>query len=179
MALSSGCIAGSLKHRRHYFATRKTPLNTSRVLQCSGKGATWRCTKVQYTFGQHTLWKCLYCTLNQKVFFDFVAGFCRSRSSANSFWQGGRRRTHSVKGGLPKWDFFCFTLAGRYRYTHSVAHWLPKWIWRAFSLNDQNQFQDLQKHRVFPLNPFQHVGSKALLKKNYTKASIERCLFSI
>ena len=36
----SGCIACSLKHRRHYFATRKTPLNTSRVLQCSGKGAT-------------------------------------------------------------------------------------------------------------------------------------------
>ena len=36
----SGCIAGSLKHRRHYFATRKTPLNSSRVLQCSGKGAT-------------------------------------------------------------------------------------------------------------------------------------------
>ncbi|MEE0340241.1 MAG: hypothetical protein UD286_02820, partial [Bacteroidales bacterium] len=60
------------------------------------------CTKVQYTFGQHTLWKCLYCTLNQKVFFDFVVGFCRSRSSANSLWQGGGRRAHSVKGGLPK-----------------------------------------------------------------------------
>ena len=26
--------------QRHYFATRKTPLNSSRVLQCSGKGAT-------------------------------------------------------------------------------------------------------------------------------------------
>ena len=26
--------------QRHYFATRKTPLNSSCVLQCSGKGAT-------------------------------------------------------------------------------------------------------------------------------------------
>ena len=26
--------------QRHYFATRKTPLNSSRVLQCSGKGVT-------------------------------------------------------------------------------------------------------------------------------------------
>ena len=26
--------------QRHCFATRKTPLNSSRVLQCSGKGAT-------------------------------------------------------------------------------------------------------------------------------------------
>ena len=36
----SGCIAGSPEGQRHYFATRKTPLNSSRVLQCSGKGAT-------------------------------------------------------------------------------------------------------------------------------------------
>ena len=40
MALPSGCIAGSRKHRRHYFATRKTPLNTSRILQRSAKGVT-------------------------------------------------------------------------------------------------------------------------------------------
>ena len=26
--------------QRHCFATRKTPLNSNRVLQCSGKGAT-------------------------------------------------------------------------------------------------------------------------------------------
>ena len=36
----SGCIACSLKHRRHYFATRKTPLNTCRILQRSTKGVT-------------------------------------------------------------------------------------------------------------------------------------------
>ena len=51
-----------------------------------------------------------------------------SRSSANSLWQGGWRRAHSVRDCLPKWDFFSPTLAGRYRYTRSVAHWLPKWI---------------------------------------------------
>ena len=38
MALPSGCIACSLKHRRNYFATRKTPLNTRRILQRSTKG---------------------------------------------------------------------------------------------------------------------------------------------
>ena len=40
MALPSGCIACSLKHRRNYFATRKTPLNTSPTLQRSTKGVT-------------------------------------------------------------------------------------------------------------------------------------------
>ena len=40
MALPSGCIAGSLEGRHLYFATRKTPLNSSRNLQRSGKGAT-------------------------------------------------------------------------------------------------------------------------------------------
>ncbi len=53
--LSSGCIAGSLKHRHHYFATRKTPLNTSPTLQRSTKGATSRCTKLLYTFRHRTI----------------------------------------------------------------------------------------------------------------------------
>ena len=73
-----------------------------------------------------------------------------SRSSANSLWQGGWRRAHSVKDCLPKWNFFSSTLAGWYRYTRYVAHWLPKWIWWAFSKNGQNQFPVLQKHRISP-----------------------------
>ena len=40
MALPSGCIACSRRVRRHYFATRKTPLNTRRILQRSTKGVT-------------------------------------------------------------------------------------------------------------------------------------------
>ena len=40
MALPSGCIAARRRVRRHHFATRKTPLNTSCVLRCSTKGAT-------------------------------------------------------------------------------------------------------------------------------------------
>ena len=52
-------------------------------------------------------------------------------ASANSLWQGGRRRAHSVRDCLPRWDFFGSTLAGRYQYTLSVALWLPKWIWRS------------------------------------------------
>ena len=28
--------------------------------------------------------------------------FTDSRASANSLWQGGRRRAHFVKGGLPR-----------------------------------------------------------------------------
>ena len=35
-----GVLLARRRVRRHHFATRKTPLNTSRVLQCSGKGAT-------------------------------------------------------------------------------------------------------------------------------------------
>ena len=35
-----GVLLARRRVRRHYFATRKTPLNTRRVLQCSGKGAT-------------------------------------------------------------------------------------------------------------------------------------------
>ena len=36
----SRCIVGSRKVRRHYLATRKTPLNTCRILQRSTKGVT-------------------------------------------------------------------------------------------------------------------------------------------
>ena len=42
----------------------------------------------------------------------------RMGPSANSLWQGRRRRALSVKGSLPKWDFFSATLAGRCHSTH-------------------------------------------------------------
>ena len=35
-----GVFADSRSFRHHYFATRKTPLNTSRILQRSTKGVT-------------------------------------------------------------------------------------------------------------------------------------------
>ena len=53
--LSSGCIAGSRMVRYHYFATRKTPLNTCRILQRSTKDATSRCMKLLYTFRHRTI----------------------------------------------------------------------------------------------------------------------------
>ena len=53
--LPLGCIAGSRRVKHHYFATRKTPLNSSCILQCSTKGATSRCTKLLYTFNHRTI----------------------------------------------------------------------------------------------------------------------------
>ncbi len=40
MALPLGVFADSRRVRHHYFATRKTPLNTCCILQCSTKGVT-------------------------------------------------------------------------------------------------------------------------------------------
>ena len=79
-----------------------------------------------------------------------------SRSSANSLWQGGWRRAHSVRDCLPKWDFFSPTLAGRYRYTRSVAHWLPKWICgsvRDFVAQSFKWFAEREAPRDCPYNP--------------------------
>ena len=41
--------------QRHYFATRKTPLNTILVLHRSTNGMLSRCTKLLYTFSRRTI----------------------------------------------------------------------------------------------------------------------------
>ena len=50
-----GVFADSRRVRRHYFATRKTPLNTCCILQRSTKDATSRCMKLLYTFRHRTI----------------------------------------------------------------------------------------------------------------------------
>ena len=80
-------------------------------------------------------------------------------SSANSLWQGGWRRAHSVKDCLPKWDFFSSTLARRYRYTHSVAHWLQSEFEECFRRMTRISFMIYRHTGFFPVPLTQYYSA--------------------
>lgn len=64
------------------------------------------------------------------------------------------------------------TYADRLKYMHRLEE--------GYSVNYIHVHYGINKQLLAQLwEAFQHVGPKALLKKNYTKASIERCLFPI